>query len=764
MNESTSLIPAQRAHSGQRSVSGSRAHSGSRPRIHSGCARVSSSSFSSHSELLLPLSPSGDRPISKPVLRLRWVMLPLICLLMVGNFYVYDIPTAVYRYLAEYFEGAKGGHVAPGEFQLMYSLLYSAYSFPNTVLPFVGGVLVDRLGVRTTLLGFAILITLAQCVIAVGVNLSSLPLMVAGRVLFGLGGESFTVAQNAILAQWYRGRELAFTFGISLSFCRGGSVLNNNLSPMLVEKFGLGFAFWFGAGLCLFCVLCIVVLLPIDMWGDRIVARHNRRIAAGAGTITDDGTGSSGQPQLVVVSGGLGDFADGGAAADGGGGDVDGGGVAKAAKGAAKGAAKKATGAAATGLGEGGGADGVDGVGGVGGADEGKPPTFCDEVRAMRKFSALYWLMVTYTVLGYGVVMVFNNTAQDFLLERNYFKPAPDVTECCCWGQPVASAAGVALPDPSTCYSSWPNSTWDGIDSSAAIVRPTTVEKRQCREGCASYYGSNAAPRDESNHYAPPLNLTQSQFNSIACDKSGGSGGAPFFGLNGSSFTAAASERDRVPKNASFLFKYCEEEVDAVHTTASVMSIPYYINVAMSPFLGIMIDRIGSCGFILAGTPAMFVATHVLLALFPAMSPIGPLVMQGVAYGLFSAALWAPIAYIVPEQHVGMAYGVMTAVLNTGSAIFPLVVTAILQITGKYMPNVEYFFASLSVMLLLVGVAINLQDIRNGRAKVRRDEAAAAERGGGTAGAAAGGRGGGGCCRGLCDGELNRSHWNDATA
>ena len=76
-------------------------------------------------------------------------------------------------------------------------------------------------------------------------------LQIAGRICYGIAGlfhltlalcahqdvagESLTVVQSAILTQWFKGRELAFTFGITLAVSRGGSVLNNYLSPALAD-------------------------------------------------------------------------------------------------------------------------------------------------------------------------------------------------------------------------------------------------------------------------------------------------------------------------------------------------------------------------------------------------------------------------------------------------------------------------------------------------------------------------------------------------
>lgn len=43
-----------------------------------------------------------------------------------------------------------------------YNLLYSIYSFPNIILPFLGGLMVDRLGVRIGIFLFTLILIVGQ--------------------------------------------------------------------------------------------------------------------------------------------------------------------------------------------------------------------------------------------------------------------------------------------------------------------------------------------------------------------------------------------------------------------------------------------------------------------------------------------------------------------------------------------------------------------------------------------------------------------------
>ena len=89
------------------------------------------------------------------------------------------------------------------------------------------------------------------------------------------------------------------------------------------------------------------------------------------------------------------------------------------------------------------------------------------------------WLLVQ--ILNYAVVMPWNNTAQGLLLERDLFKAAPPLQECCCWA-------------PRSCYESWPT-------ANGTVHVLTPGEAAACSTGC-----------DFGDLYrAVPLNLTQHQ-------------------------------------------------------------------------------------------------------------------------------------------------------------------------------------------------------------------------------------------------------------
>jgi MFS family permease len=97
-------------------------------------------------------------------------------------------------------------------------------------------------------------------------------------------------------------------------------------------------------------------------------------------------------------------------------------------------------------------------------------------------------------------------------------------------------------------------------------------------------------------------------------------------------------------------------------------------------------------------------------------SEIGPLVLVGIGYSIYAAALWGSIPYVVDAKTVGTAFGFVTAIQNAGMAIAPTIVGAIIDNTKEYKHG--YFFASLFwVCICIIGIILNtwlyIEDIKN---------------------------------------------------
>ncbi len=140
----------------------------------------------------------------------RWVVLIFVSMAMFGNYYIYDSISPLADLLSKQlgFSDADIG------------LLNGIYSLPNIFLVLIGGIIIDRLGTRKSILIFAILCLTGAAFTAFQGNLTT---MATGRLIFGLGAESLIVAVTTILARWFKGKELSFAFGINLTIARLGS-------------------------------------------------------------------------------------------------------------------------------------------------------------------------------------------------------------------------------------------------------------------------------------------------------------------------------------------------------------------------------------------------------------------------------------------------------------------------------------------------------------------------------------------------------------
>jgi len=133
-------------------------------------------------------------------------------LAMLGTLYVYDSIGPVASLLT------RDLHFSDVEI----GTLNAIYSVPNIFMGLVGGLLIDRWGVRVVVFWTALL-CLAGALLTSA--LPSFPLMVAGRLLFGLGAETLMVGVLVAMAQWFSGRSFALLLALNISLGRLGSYL-----------------------------------------------------------------------------------------------------------------------------------------------------------------------------------------------------------------------------------------------------------------------------------------------------------------------------------------------------------------------------------------------------------------------------------------------------------------------------------------------------------------------------------------------------------
>jgi MFS family permease len=206
----------------------------------------------------MSLHPSG-----KPY---RFAILAFASLMTFGSYFAYDSVGAIETTLIEVF---RTDRAAIGS-------MYSMYSIAAFFAVLFGGVLTDRIGTRRASMLFSGLVVLGAAAVAAAPNLTAL---YAGRILFGIGSESLIVAQSAMLARWFTGKELALAFGITLTVGRLGTLFTFNTEALLADRMGFRAALWIAAGLCVLSLLANWVYTWMDRRATPILNLHE----AGAG-------------------------------------------------------------------------------------------------------------------------------------------------------------------------------------------------------------------------------------------------------------------------------------------------------------------------------------------------------------------------------------------------------------------------------------------------------------------------------------------------
>jgi MFS family permease len=157
------------------------------------------------------LPAAGNRPATDGAGRaIAWLVLALISIANFGNFYVYDSigPVADLLQRQRDFSDTQIG------------TLNAVYNLPNIVLILLGGILVDRFGAARMLVWTGLICLVGTALAAWSPSFGG---MTTGRLLFGIGAETFNIATLAAVVKYFSGRNLAFAIGASLAIGRAGA-------------------------------------------------------------------------------------------------------------------------------------------------------------------------------------------------------------------------------------------------------------------------------------------------------------------------------------------------------------------------------------------------------------------------------------------------------------------------------------------------------------------------------------------------------------
>ncbi len=191
----------------------------------------------------------------------RWLVLVIMSLICFAQYYIYDSITPLGTLIKQEL-GFTGSE---------YGLLFSFYAVANVffLMLLFAGVLVDWLGLKVSGIFYGFLCFLGAALTALGAwhglprllgpldpwlhtaffpqASTTLKIMLLGRMIYGVGAEAILVVNNKVLARWFKGKELAFAYGLNLTIMRLGTFLALNIQAPAARWFGLRGSLWFAA-------------------------------------------------------------------------------------------------------------------------------------------------------------------------------------------------------------------------------------------------------------------------------------------------------------------------------------------------------------------------------------------------------------------------------------------------------------------------------------------------------------------------------------
>jgi len=88
-----------------------------------------------------------------------------------------------------------------------------------------------------------------------------------------------------------------------------------------------------------------------------------------------------------------------------------------------------------------------------------------------------------------------------------------------------------------------------------------------------------------------------------------------------------------------------------------------------TPLFGYLADRIGKRSHLMIAGSLLLVPVYLLMT-YTSISLYLPMSLMGIAFSLIPAVMWPSVAYVVKEDRLGTAYGLMTMCQNVGLAGF----------------------------------------------------------------------------------------------
>jgi len=172
----------------------------------------------------------------------RWAALLVVAFTMFAGYYLADVMAPLKGLLENQLTWTSSE----------YGFFTSAYGWFNVFLGFliIGGIILDKMGVRFTGMGSALIMVAGTAIKYWAVSTHSLDGMVLfgwkaqvmvaalGYAIFGVGVEVAGITVSKIIVKWYKGHEMALAMGLQLAIARLGTALALSTSLPIAKAFG----------------------------------------------------------------------------------------------------------------------------------------------------------------------------------------------------------------------------------------------------------------------------------------------------------------------------------------------------------------------------------------------------------------------------------------------------------------------------------------------------------------------------------------------
>lgn len=211
---------------------------------------------------------------------IRWSVLAITSLTLFAAYFFTDVLSPLEDILIKelHWDGSQ------------YGFFSGQYSFLNIIgFIILGGVILDRLGIRRTGLWFTILMIFGASIkyyaltsyfngggfgyeffnsfwvdFSPSVKLASL-----GFMIFGLGSEMAGITMTKVVVKWFKGKELALAMGLQVSVSRIGTAAVFLIAPSFARSGGITSPVLFGLALLFIGLLAFIVYMVYDTKFDK---------------------------------------------------------------------------------------------------------------------------------------------------------------------------------------------------------------------------------------------------------------------------------------------------------------------------------------------------------------------------------------------------------------------------------------------------------------------------------------------------------------